>query len=144
MFFMKAAHFRGKRGFSLIEVLTIIFILSILASIMIPNIKRSIWRAKLAGCQSNLRNLAAGVQMYANQEGGGKYPENIAPLVPQYLGRIPLCPSFKIDTYSESYTADNETKNFTVYCKGFNHTEMEMAENEPWYSISGGLGPHGK
>jgi Tfp pilus assembly protein PilE len=129
------------QGFTLIELLTIVFILAVLASLMIPNIRRGVWKAKLAGCQSNLKNIATAVQVYNNDKGGGSYPETLEPIVPKYIAEIPECPSAGIDTYSEGYTSDNESKNYTLYCKGNNHSELKLSENEPWYSLQAGLRP---
>jgi prepilin-type N-terminal cleavage/methylation domain-containing protein len=132
---------RKHQGFTLIEILTIVFILAILASIMIPNIRRSIWKARFTGCQSNLRNIATGIQVYSNDQHDHKYPESIQSLVPQYLGKIPNCPAAGMDTYSESYTFDSKTRNFTIFCKGSHHTELDMSADEPWFNLQQGLGP---
>lgn len=53
------------RAFTLIELLTVIAIIGILASILIPVVGRVRESAKVAKCQSNLRQLGLGVHLYA-------------------------------------------------------------------------------
>jgi prepilin-type N-terminal cleavage/methylation domain-containing protein/prepilin-type processing-associated H-X9-DG protein len=54
-----------KQGFTLIELLVVIAIISILAAILFPVFARARENARRASCQSNLKQLALGVLMYA-------------------------------------------------------------------------------
>lgn len=56
---------RKSRAFTLIELLTVIAIIGILASILIPVVGRVREAAKVAKCKSNLRQLGLGVHLYA-------------------------------------------------------------------------------
>lgn len=58
------------RGFSLIEVLVVIAVLAILTSILIPALRRVREKARETLCQSNLRTLAQGIEMYASDNNG--------------------------------------------------------------------------
>ncbi len=56
----------GKRtGFTLIELLVVIAIIAILAAILFPVFARARENARRASCQSNLKQLALGFTMYA-------------------------------------------------------------------------------
>lgn len=47
----------NKKGFTLIELIVVIAILAILATIVVPNIFRSIERSRVAADQANIRSL---------------------------------------------------------------------------------------
>jgi prepilin-type N-terminal cleavage/methylation domain-containing protein/prepilin-type processing-associated H-X9-DG protein len=64
-----------RRGaFTLIEMLVVIAIIALIASMIIPAVNSGLSRAKSASCRSNLRQLGLGFQMYASD----------------YQGRIPF------------------------------------------------------
>jgi prepilin-type N-terminal cleavage/methylation domain-containing protein len=54
-----------QRGFTLIELLVVIAIIAILAAILFPVFAQARERARQTGCTSNIRQLSAGLQMYA-------------------------------------------------------------------------------
>ncbi len=56
---------RRTHGFTLIELLVVIAIIAILAAILFPVFARAREKARQASCQSNLKQLALGVMMYA-------------------------------------------------------------------------------
>jgi len=56
---------RVRSGFTLIELLVVIAIIAILAAILFPVFARARENARKANCQSNLKQIATGVMMYA-------------------------------------------------------------------------------
>ncbi|MDW8366950.1 MAG: DUF1559 domain-containing protein [Abditibacteriales bacterium] len=62
-----------QRGFTLIELLVVIAIIAILAAILMPVFAQAREKARAASCQSNLKQLALGMQMYI-QDYDGKFP----------------------------------------------------------------------
>src|SRR5882724_2491960 len=64
---------RGRPGFTLVELLVVIGIIVVLAAIILPAVNAARERAKRTACLSNLRQIGAGMMMYANTF-RGRYP----------------------------------------------------------------------
>ncbi|EIP97388.1 prepilin-type N-terminal cleavage/methylation domain-containing protein [Opitutaceae bacterium TAV1] len=61
-------------AFTLVELLTVIAIIGILAGIMIPTVARVRESARLVDCTSNLRGLHIGFTLYAQDDRQNAYP----------------------------------------------------------------------
>ncbi len=57
-------------GFTLIELLTVIAVIGLLAAILIPSLGAVRVRADQTTCASNMRQIGAAVQLYANEHSG--------------------------------------------------------------------------
>src|SRR5229473_2812966 len=68
---------RGRHGFTLIELLVVIAIIAILAAILFPVFAHAREKARQTSCLSNLRQLATGMAMYA-EDSDGLYPPAVA------------------------------------------------------------------
>ena len=62
-----------RRGFSLIELIVVIGIIVLLAAILAPMLEKGREQAIQVKCGNNLRQIGAGLSMYAN-DNGGAYP----------------------------------------------------------------------
>src|SRR3954466_6301394 len=64
-----------NRAFTLIELLIVIAIIALLAAILFPVFGRARENARRASCQSNMKQIGLGLQMY----------------IQDYDGRVPIC-----------------------------------------------------
>ena len=70
------------RGFTIIEIITVIALIAILAAMLFPVFARSRERARAVQCANNLFEIGLALQMYA-EDWGGRYPpqeDNLAPI----------------------------------------------------------------
>jgi prepilin-type N-terminal cleavage/methylation domain-containing protein len=56
-----------KKGMTLIELLTVIAIIGILAALLLPAISSTRERGRMAYCKNNLRNISQGLLMYVDE-----------------------------------------------------------------------------
>ena len=98
---------RLARAFTLIELLTVILIISIICAILFPVFSKAKASAKKASCASNLHQSSVALDLYAGDHGdfplglvpaigsdpGGRLRRNFSPLSP-YMGNtsVLLCP----------------------------------------------------
>ena len=108
----KLNHMRNLRqqGFTLVELLIVVIILSILAAIVVPQFARSTSDAKLGALDANLATLRAAVEVYKQQHGA--YPSAKAATV----GLINSKDAFveQLTQYSDADGATAKTATATI------------------------------
>lgn len=88
---------RSGRGFTLVELLLVLFLVALLASLVAPVATRSVDQAKESALKEDLKVLRKAIDdYYANT---GKYPQNLSQLVEKrYIRRIPVDPLTERET----------------------------------------------
>lgn len=83
-----------RKGFTLIELMIVMTIVGILASLSVPNYNRAVIRAREAVLRETLYSFRSTIdQFYADQ---GKYPDSLSELVEKhYLRDMPTDPFTK-------------------------------------------------
>ncbi len=136
-----------NRGFTMIEILIVIAIVSVLAAILVPNFMRARARGQITACKSNLKNVATALEMYST-DNGGRFPlvaDFPDALTPNYLRAMPTCPGAGSDTYSPGYSSQHDpaldpTDSYLIYCNGNHHRGAGLqTPNYPQYDSATGL-----
>ena len=93
------AYMRSERGFTLVEIMIVVAIISIMSSVAIPNFIRYRRIANKNVCISNLRRIN---HAYEQAKLAGLTPQDVSSLCgpDSYLKSIPHCPSSGSNTYS--------------------------------------------
>lgn len=96
-----------RNGFTLIELLVVIAIIAILAAILFPVFSRAREKARQASCQSNERQLALAMAMYADDNDGSLPLWSLVGGAPDGSGRLPGYP-YTWDEQLQSYVRNNQ------------------------------------
>lgn len=82
---------RRGRGFTLVELLLVLFVVAMLASLVAPMVTSSIQRARESTLREDLRVLRKAIDDYYGDT--GKYPESLETLAEKrYIRKVPVDP----------------------------------------------------
>ena len=99
-----------KTGFTLVEIMIVVAIIGLLATIAIPNFVRARLKAQQAACINNLRQIDGAVQQFALENKKGPADPVTFNDISNYLKNAVICPSGGT-AFSDSYTiSDVATK----------------------------------
>lgn len=70
----------NEKGFTLIEMLIVLFIISVLLLVTIPNITKSNEAVEDKGCEALVELVETQMELYKINDENGKYPESITEL----------------------------------------------------------------
>ncbi len=124
-----------ERGFTLLELIVVVTVIGVLATIAIPNLLQTPIRANEAVLKTNLHTLRQVIDMHVGDK--GYYPESLDILVDEgYLRAVPLDPmTGEREWGTEFEEPDEDLEDFE-----FAETDLEEGGGEPGivdvYSLS--------
>jgi general secretion pathway protein G len=74
-------------GFSLVEVLVVIVVLGVLASIVVFSVRGTSEQTASTACTTEQRAVVSAIEVYQAQT--GQLPADLASLVPEFLSQLP-------------------------------------------------------
>jgi len=97
---------KSEAGFTLMELLMVLFIVGLLASLSVPIVSSSLTRAREVALLETLSITRRSIDAYYSDK--GSYPETLATLVDEkYLRSVPIDPITKSEEWRLEYTQDS-------------------------------------
>jgi len=90
-------------GFTLVEIMIVVSIIGLLASIAVPNFTKARMTARMNACISNLRVIDGAIQQWALDTKQGETAQVTAADILPYLKNAVTCPSGG-KTFTDSYS----------------------------------------
>ena len=128
---------RGRRGFTFVELMIVMAIIAVLLSVAIPIYSRSITRAKESVLKNNLFTLRTVIDEYTYDK--QKAPQTLQDLVTSgYLRQVPMDPitssadSWKIIQEDASNTVNQQEPGIFDVRSGSDQTSLEGTPYAEW------------
>jgi len=124
-----------KSGFTMVELIIVVSVIAVLASIIIPRMTQARERSRLNACKVNLRHLEIAMKLYANDNNGQNSPNESSSYqinsscflyTEGYIKKIPVCPSAPPST-AWSYYISRGYLPYYIYC----HPYWTPGGNQP-------------
>lgn len=108
--------FKMKTGFTILEIMIVMVIIGVLASVSVIPYTNYVRSARDARRKVDLENLRAALELYRNNDINGSYPQTVDALTPTYIKTLPTDPQ---TTTAYTYTPTCDTNTTPVLCSTY-------------------------
>ncbi len=111
-----------RTGFTLIELMIVVVILSLLATVIMPRILNRTDQAKRVKAKVDIRNLQSALALFKTDT--GRFPttsEGLGALVSN-----PGTPGYNSDAYLDKVTPDPWGNSYKYICPGLHHKDYDL------------------
>ena len=127
-----APAYKDQHGFTLIELVVVVLIIGVLASIAVPRLANAWDDAKASACKANMRQIEAALELYYFEH--GEYPSAADFTTSENLNlkSTPTCPQAKKDESQYAYkptTTNSKNTGYELKCNIHEFTITEAEEN---------------
>ncbi|MEW6277519.1 MAG: prepilin-type N-terminal cleavage/methylation domain-containing protein [Candidatus Eremiobacterota bacterium] len=126
-------------GFTLLELMIVVFILAVLAAILVPNFVRARYKAHLTSCITNVRSIAGALETYRTEFALYPAPGVLSPGHVLFTGKYIQPGQIRCPSNYTNYDVETTTDNFTLRCQGIHSFFLDVDPNYPQYSPAFGL-----
>jgi general secretion pathway protein G len=131
---------KANKGFTLVELLVVIGIISVLIAMLLPALNKARQQAQVVQCMSNMRQIGMGIQMYTQQNKGMFPPRKLSD--PGYIAGHWLWINLLLDSrvIASDITPSKTTRYSKVfYCPAFmaGSAPINMADPDNFRVVNG-------
>jgi general secretion pathway protein G len=136
-----------RRGFTLVELLTVIAVIGILAAILIPTVGRVRDSARASQCVSNLRQVAISLRLCANDNRGNMPPAIAVPADtywnPNGTANLGWSANPRFTSFLPAKGDATGTRNSVLTCPANNYDQVATGTNPVSHTYAYGPGASG-